>query len=114
MKKLFLVVLIVFFYSCSDTIKKPANLLPEDKMRDILINIHIAEGKVALLSMQEDSSKILYKNLTEKIFKKYKTDSLTFKKSYEYYSTFEGEKMEKIYTLVVDSLNMKEARKIVD
>ncbi len=83
-------------------------------MRDILIQIHLAEAKVSYLNMPEDSSKSYFNTLSKKIYHNFGTDSATFKKSFNYYSNEASPVLEKIYASVVDSLSMRESRKMLN
>ena len=84
MKKLIYIILI--FYSCgslNEENAKPNNLIPEDKMIDILYDM-------SLISVSKGINKRILENNGMKpkkyILKKYNIDSLQFVVSNEYYS----------------------------
>lgn len=102
--------LLLIGWSCGPSgDKPPANLIAEDKMVDILTDIHLAESRVSKLSLgSPDSSAIVYKRLERDIFKKYKVDTSTYNTSYMYYSS-RPKLLEEIYQQVVDKLQDKKA-----
>ncbi|WP_338874525.1 DUF4296 domain-containing protein [Spirosoma sp. SC4-14] len=84
--------------------ERPDNLIPEDRMADILTEVHKAETKVSRLGLRSlDSSNIAYKHLERQIFVKFKVDTAAYTKSYVYYSSHPRE-MESIYKQVVEKL----------
>lgn len=89
------------------TSDKPSNLLPEDKMVDILEDIHLTESKVNNLAMgSSDSSLAIFKKLETDILKKHQVDTADFRKSYQYYVT-EPEEFKAIYNKIVEHLEVK-------
>ncbi|WP_232541074.1 DUF4296 domain-containing protein [Spirosoma endbachense] len=87
--------------------KRPENLIPEDRMANILTEVHMAESRVSRLGLRSiDSSNLAYKHLENQIFKKFKVDTAAYSKSYTYYSSHPSE-MEAIYKQVVDNLKKK-------
>ena len=83
-------------------------------MVKILVDIHIAEAKVSVKNLAQDTSKRLFDAYQMGILKAHGTDSTKFKKSYRYYLTQEVAQMDKIYAAVVDTLGAREARKKLD
>ncbi len=92
----FLIFLLSF--SCSKD-KTPENLIPSDKLAEILSELHVIEakanriGKTAYLKMKE------YKKLEEEFLTKYQIDTLQLRVSLDYYSTT-GKEGVKLYTKV--------------
>lgn len=94
----------VFFVlaSCQkEGIEKPDNLIPKEKMIDIIYDLSILQsmrnGNQAVL----DSNKI---NASTYVYKKYKIDSLQFAKSNEYYAAESIKNYEKLYESVNERL----------
>lgn len=84
--------------------ERPDNLVPEDRMAEILTQVHIAEARVSRLGLRSvDSSNIVYKHLESQIFQKYKVDTSAYRKSYIYYSSHPKD-MEAIYKRVTAKL----------
>ena len=82
--KLFFSVLI-FLAACSGN-KIPDGIIPQDKMTNLLTDIHIVDGSMYNVMQLPDS---LYKYGTDKyqmVFRKYHTESVQFRKSFQYYS----------------------------
>ena len=77
------IVLIFAFVSCKDEIiPKPKNLIPRDKMEEIIYDLAILEA-----ARTQNSSVQNFIKPTEFIKNKYKVDSLTFAKSTQYYAS---------------------------
>jgi hypothetical protein len=87
--------------------QRPDDLIDEDRMADILSEIHIAEARVSRLSLRSiDSSNIVYKRLENQIFRKFKVDTATYRKSYVFYSSHPVD-MEAVYKKVTEKLTNK-------
>ena len=106
MKKCYLYfVAMVFLASCQDaTVEKPENLIPEDKMVDIIYDLSVLQAMRSANQGVLDSNKI---NPSTYVYKKYKIDSIQFAKSNEFYAASNIKKYEKLYQQVNDRL-MKE------
>lgn len=94
------------FQSCGRN-RLPEGILGEDKMVDILVDIHVAEGIVSSFPIHYDSSRILYPYLEMEVFKKHSVSDSVFKKSLEYYMR-DVRKMDKLYARTIDSLHVVE------
>jgi len=98
----FLLILI----GCKDeAVQKPANLIAEDKMIDILSDIVVLEAiKV------ENQESLTKRGIEENqyIYKKYKIDSLQFVKSNKFYAS-DINAYEKMYQKVADKIAKKRA-----
>ena len=93
--------------SCSSS-NKPTGLLPEDKMVEVLIDIHLTEGLTSAMPVAYDSSRVLYRLLENDVFIKHEVSDSVFTQSMLYYLR-DPEEMEQIYSRVVDSLMVREA-----
>jgi hypothetical protein len=98
---------VVLHVSCEE--KKAENVLSQDEMVKILSEIYVAEDKVTRLSIPPDSGQQMFQLMLKRIHERTNIPDSLFKRSMEYYSEH-PEKMEKIYTALVDSLNLKEQR----
>lgn len=77
-------------------------------MTSILIEMHLAEAYIIESRFKiEDSARVAFKQMEKEIFKKYNTDSSRYARSYQYYA-LNIEKLDKIYSAVVDSLSERE------
>jgi hypothetical protein len=102
--KLFFSVLI-FLAACSGN-KIPDGIIQPDKMTNLLTDIHIVDGSMYNVTQVPDS---LYKYGTDKyqmVFRKYHTDSVQFKKSFQYYAS-NPEKMQAIYEQITLTIKQK-------
>jgi hypothetical protein len=85
MKRLIPVFLIlIFFIACTRRAPKQG-IIERDKMVGILIDIHLVDGYLTTF-VQADTLKQKASNLYTAVYKHHKIDSLTYKKSLEYYS----------------------------
>ncbi len=84
MKKIILVLVILFIGSCTDNpVKKPANLLDQETMEAVLLDISLLQATSSFAP-----SKLVEHNLktNEFIFKKYQIDSATLTQNQLYYA----------------------------
>ncbi|RYC68669.1 DUF4296 domain-containing protein [Spirosoma sordidisoli] len=87
--------------------ERPDNLLDEDRMADILVEIHMAEARVSRMAFSSsDSSNIVYKRLEKQILRRFKTDTSAYNQSYKYYASHPRD-MEAIYKEVVSKLQKR-------
>lgn len=109
MKKSFLILLagLLFQFCTSPVDPRPADVIPEKKMTDILLDIHIAEARIENMGLPYDTSAVYYQQQQEEIFKKHQVSADKFFKSYDYYVD-NISVLDKIYEKVVDSLSVKE------
>jgi hypothetical protein len=95
--------------ACSESKELPKGILPEQKMVALLIDLHWSDAKIAQSAYTNtDSAQYHYWQLESAIFKRYKTDTLTFRKSLAYYSQ-QPKLLEEIYAIVIDSLSYRES-----
>lgn len=93
--------------ACSRQDKKPEGILSEQKMVDILIDLHIIEARINSVRIPKDTVKKFFPELEEKLFEKHGVSDSAYYRSYQYYLENVG-KMEEIYSAVVDSLSVRE------
>jgi hypothetical protein len=102
--KLFFSVLI-FLTACSGN-KVPDGIIAQNKMTNLLTDIHIVDGSMYNVMQFPDS---LYKYGTDKyqvVFRKYHTDSVQFKKSFQYYAS-NPDKLQAIYDQITTNIKQK-------
>ena len=109
MRKYLFVCLMLVTFACVEAPKPPEGTISKEKMVKILMDIHIAEAKVGRLSLRSvDSSKLLFRRMELKIFKKHNVDTAIYRKSFEFYlqnTTY----LDEIYAATVDSLSYRES-----
>jgi hypothetical protein len=101
----FISVLTILF-SCGGR-KLPDGILDEDKMVEVLIDIHLAEGLVSTFPIHYDSSRVLYPLFEKEVFKKHQIPDSVFRMSLEYYMQ-DTKKMDRMYARTIDSLHVVE------
>jgi len=95
------VLLALFIVACNNDIApKPAHLLSEDNMVNIFYDLSLLQAIKSFTPKTLEDHKIDSKNY---IYKKYKTDSLTFAQNHTYYA-LNLEKYEAIQKRVSDKL----------
>ena len=85
----------------------PEGILSEDKMVEVLIDIHLAEGMVSSFPIHYDSSRLLYPYFESEVFLKHDIADTVFRKSLEYYM-LDIKTMDRIYARTIDSLHVVE------
>ncbi|WP_157447097.1 DUF4296 domain-containing protein [Cytophaga aurantiaca] len=108
-----LIILLGFtvLFSCSSETEldvKPDDLISEEKMIDVLIDVHITESALSLQNFNRDSSMKLFAYYKEDLFKEHKITEKQFQNSYDYYAKHSKE-FDHMYEIVIDSLKVKEA-----
>jgi hypothetical protein len=98
---------LVTLNSCEQ--KKEQNVLSHQEMVRVMSEIYLVEDKVNRLSLDPDSSRKVFEVMKEKALQKTEISDSVLQRSLNYYMEHPIE-MEKIYTTLVDSLNLKEQR----
>jgi Domain of unknown function (DUF4296) len=103
--------ILLLLTACVGEVEPPPGGLNQQQMVAILTEIHLAEAEAQQAGFKTaDSTQLYYKYLEKKILKRFKTDSTQYHDSYRFYVQH-AEEMKKIYDAVVDSLNVRQARK---
>jgi hypothetical protein len=97
---------LLLLVSCAKN-KTPEGILDEDKMVELLVDIHMAEGLVSTFPIHYDSSKVLYPLFEKEIFEKHQVPDSVFRKSLEYYMR-DARIMDRLYARTIDSLHVIE------
>ncbi|MBT1687910.1 DUF4296 domain-containing protein [Dawidia soli] len=102
-------VAVLVLLSCGGRQEVPPGVLNRDEMVKVLAEILITEDKVSKLGVASDSAYKVSDLFRARLFEKEgMTDSL-FRQSMNYYIEHPKE-MQQIYTILVDSLNLREQR----
>ncbi|MCR9017213.1 DUF4296 domain-containing protein [Aquiflexum sp. XJ19-11] len=107
MKNKIVIMLMLFAGFACNKQKIPEGILSEDKMVEVLIDIHLAEGLVSSFPIHYDSSRVLYPYFENEVFLKHDVTDSVFKKSLEYYM-LDIKTMDRIYARTIDSLHVVE------
>lgn len=93
MKRFFWILLVsIFLIACGD--KVPAGIFSEQKMENLLYDIHLADGYLS--SYPVDSLEKQKVNFYKSVYNKYETDSAEFRRNMEYYAAH-PQQLENIY-----------------
>lgn len=103
------IVVLMLLSGCTQN-KKPPGVLSEGEMVNVLSEIYLAEERIARIGVSHDSAVKLFPQFEAKILKKTGVSDSVFRTSLEYYKA-NPEKLEHIYTALVDSLNLKAEKK---
>ncbi|MEM9896114.1 MAG: DUF4296 domain-containing protein [Bacteroidota bacterium] len=106
MKNIFFTVLIILC-SCTSS-EKPDDLIPGEKMADLMIDIHLLEARVNSIKIEpKDSIQKVYEHLQEALFREKGISIDQYTRSFDWYLS-NPDKYEKVYSIVVDSLMHRE------
>jgi hypothetical protein len=92
-------------FSCNEEGKQ--KVLSHNEMVTVMSEIYLAEDKINRLPLEPDSSKKIFERMKVNIAEKTGVTDSVFQRSLKYYRDRPVE-LEKIYTALVDSLNLKE------
>jgi len=108
---LLLTLSVMALWGCDVGDDAPENLIPQDKMAEILTEIHVAEARVTQLQLRsQDSSIFVYAQLQKSIWAKNKVDTSSYRRSYTYYTSHPA-LLTEIYGQVEKKLAIREKKK---
>jgi hypothetical protein len=104
-----LVLPLLYFLSLSSCGKSnaPEGVISEDKMVELMVDIHMAEGYVSSFPIHFDSSRKLYPLFETEVFRKHEIPDSVFLESLIYYMR-DTRLMNRIYSRTIDSLSVRE------
>ena len=105
-KKPFLILSVLLAISCANE-KVPEGVMDQDRMTEVLMEIHLLEAKIQKLYVPQDSGKILYDHYEKMLFKDLGISEEEYNQSLIYYINH-GEELGEIYNHIVDSLMLKQ------
>ena len=105
MRKHFLTFILLSLLGCKGE-EKPEDILAVEKMASILVDVHLAEGKIEELKLRNDTAKVTLAFLENEIFDKHGVERDVYEKSFNYHLS-DINSMDLIYSIVVDSLNLR-------
>ncbi|MBL6445978.1 DUF4296 domain-containing protein [Fulvivirga sp. 29W222] len=107
--KLLVICYVLLLVACSKEDDVPDDLLPKAEMVPLFIDIYIAESRVNNLRLSRDSSMAIFDVYEGELFKQHEvTDSVYYRSMTYYYN--HPKQLEEIYSIVLDSLNLREQR----
>ncbi|WP_238395792.1 DUF4296 domain-containing protein [Pontibacter pudoricolor] len=111
MKRLFYILFCLVLLGCQqqEDTAKPAGMVPEGKMVQILADVHIMEALIEANINYPDTAMMVYNKEHKKILDKYGVKQPAFQKTYNYYAANLKE-MDRLYEIVLDTLTAREAK----
>ena len=98
----------LIFQGCSRREESvPKEIISPDSMVAILVDVHLAEA-AANMNRINDVQRFSAPELYPVIYKSHHTDSITFRKSFDYYLDH-PKKLDKIYEQVISELSRRES-----
>ena len=107
--KFLIPVLLVFLYSCSSELKKPQapdDLISRDSMVVVMRQLVVLESHIDSKYQNVQNYHKLVKKTGNKLLEDFNISPARFERSYDYYAGHQ-EKLQSIYTEVLDSLNIE-------
>jgi hypothetical protein len=96
-------------FSCQQTEQKPDDVLSHNEMVKVLAEVYITEEKISRAGISPDSAALLFEIASEKLYDQTGVPDSVFKESLNYYMDRPKE-MEMIYSILIDSLQLREQR----
>ncbi|TGE28032.1 DUF4296 domain-containing protein [Hymenobacter metallicola] len=87
----------------------PANLLPKEKMVQMLVELHVNESRVQGSGLRADSAQALFNQLQKDMLWRHDVSDSTFWQSYRYYAVHDKD-LDEMYGIVLDSIAMRKVR----
>jgi len=108
MRILALFFLLTAFAACKQEAKKPAGMLTEAELVEVLVAFHMAEARAEVMLIPRDSIRPLLDARYQEIFEELEIDSARFNASFAFYEQ-NPIQMDSLYQKVVDELVEREA-----
>lgn len=110
MKRLFCILSLALLFGCQKrTTKAPDNLVPQQKMVQILADVHIAEALIENRVIYPDTALMTFNQQQQRILESYKVSEKDFRETYNYYLQ-NLPLMDKLYEVILDTLSVREAK----
>jgi hypothetical protein len=104
-----IVLIAVCFSSCRSEDKPEGKILSQPEMVEVLIDVYLAEQKLSRIGVSTDSATAVFAIMESRLFEKHGVADSVFKESLKYYKDHPKD-LEKIYSALVDSLQLREQR----
>lgn len=101
--------LLAFIVLACTSERKPDHVLSEEEMIRVLIQLYENEEKINRLNLRRDSAEKIFEIAKPIIFERIGVSDTTFSASMDYYG-LQPVVLDKIYAVVVDSLNLREQK----
>jgi hypothetical protein len=107
--RLGLLAFIFFVFGCGINSSRPKNVLSEEEMVKVLADIYTNEEKVNMLGLNPDSAHQVFDIMMAGISKTDGISDTAVKQSIYYYMEHPKE-LDRIYTVLIDTLQLREQR----
>ena len=107
-RKYLVIAMLIALIQCKEE-QKPAGIMNEEEMVDLLVELYLAEAKISLTGIRRDSANKLFLPYEEAIIAARGITDSTLNKNYDYYFQHPDE-LEHILDAVMDTLNLREQR----
>jgi hypothetical protein len=109
-KRIFCILSLAVLASCGQQgDKTPKNLLPEQKLVQILADVHVAEARIENNVVYPDTALMLYGLEQQRILEAHGVEEQLFRDTYRYYLN-DLQKMDRLYEIILDTLSVREAK----
>lgn len=92
-----------------EEVAPPRQLIPRDKMIRLLVELHTLEARTDGAGLPTDSARALFREAQKSLYWRFEVNDSAFVQSYRYYAVHNKD-LDEIYTVVVDSLALREVR----
>jgi hypothetical protein len=109
-KYLFIGLIMLSVFSCKEREEPiPDNVMPMDRMINVLIDVHLIEASLSSKNLPRDTGIVFYNLYKKDLYSKHHIDDSLYKRSFDFYAGHPM-LMDKIYERVIDSLSLKEEK----
>ncbi len=108
MKQLAFLLLTCILVGCSDELKIPDVVLPEDKMVEVMTDVQIAESYIKLKFALRSDTIRTSDSIYAAVYRKHKISAATYDTSFQFYTTH-PELLQRIYEKAINNLGTIEA-----
>ena len=111
MKRLFYILFCLALLGCQqqEDTAKPAGMVPEAKMVQILADVHVMESLIEATINYPDTAVMVYNKEHKKILEKYGVEQAAFRNTYNFYGA-NLQEMDRLYEIILDTLSAREAK----
>lgn len=100
---------VAFLIAACDGDKLPSGVLTKEEYAALLVDVHLAEARLAGHPVPRDTASGLYFSFEEKLLQKRGFSDSVVRATYQYYLSHPRE-LEEVYVAVVDTLSLREQR----
>lgn len=94
--------------ACNQEPQPNYNLLSEDKMVEVLVEMHLTNGRLGAIYQNRDSAKAVFKKIENDFFESHQINKADYDSSYNHYLQ-NLTTLDHIYTRVIDSITFRES-----